>query len=272
MEILKTRTILGAEVLQPMSGIGALSDSDTDAEYHEHEILGFTVQIIAEEVNRRPEKTDAVMWGIRAQLQRIVEVIPDDKLKLLQQVEIWINDDGDPEDEDDICPWTCYIPERYRSRDDFYEDRDGDVIIRQMQPLIDNAWCCTHSTVLHEMSHAYHDQFIEDGFYNDEIEDAYEDAEDSGDYDNNRVMYPWWEDQRAEHYGMTDQFEFFATMSVTFFVGYFRYPYNLRDLYELDRDTYDLILQAWYSDIEDGEVPLPVVPNQLEMSSQMPQP
>ncbi len=36
---------LGAEVLQPMSGIGALSDSDTDAEYHEHEILGFTVQI-----------------------------------------------------------------------------------------------------------------------------------------------------------------------------------------------------------------------------------
>ncbi|MDE0645469.1 MAG: hypothetical protein OXH84_04430 [Gammaproteobacteria bacterium] len=227
------------------------AESDTDAEYHKHEILGFTVHILVEDVEDQPELAEQMLWYVRGQLQNLVNVLPSDKLKLLQTVEIWVNDDYDEDDE--LCGIACYVPERYRGVD-FFEDRAGAVIIRDFEILLDSSWCCTFSTMIHEMAHAFHDQFIEDGFNNDFIEETYDDAVDSGDFENNKVMYPWWDEQRRDHYGMTDEYEFFATMSQTYFLWYWVYPYNVRDLYEDFYDAYRMVVNSWFGDVEDGEV------------------
>ena len=164
-----------------------------------------------------------------------------------------MNDDG--ESDDDVCPSFCYIPENYRRGPDFYTDRPGTVILRDMDRALDFAYCCTHALILHEMAHAYHDQFLVDGFANQDILDAYDDAKDSGDYDDNRVLYPWWDDQYVEHYGMTDEAEFYATLTETFFFKFATYPYTVRDLYNHDRTAYYLIGDSWFSDdIEDDVV------------------
>ena len=239
--------VLESNITSPMA------ESDTDAEYHTHEILGFTVHIQVEDVEEQPELAEEMLWFIRGQLQKMIEVLPLDKVKLLRNVETWVNNDGDVDDDDETCSYACYVPERYRG-DDFFEDRRGAVIIRDFERPLRNSWCCSFGLMIHEMTHAYHDQFIADGFNNDLIEDTFEDAEDSGDYEDNQVLYPWWDDQYRDHYGMTNEREFFATMTQTFFLWYYVFPHTVRDVYELDRDTYQMVVNAWYTEVEDNEV------------------
>ena len=227
-----------------------LSESDTDADYHTHQIQGFSVHVAAEDASDYPEKAESVVWFMRARLKQMVEVIPLNKIKLLRQVDIWINDDWE---EDDLCR-ACYVHQSYSSNVAFFNARAGDIIFRDFDILLDYAWCCTYGAVLHEMAHAYHDQFLEDGYYNDDIDDLYDDAVDSGDYESVRVMYPWWEDQNDEHYGLTNAREFYATMTETFFLGYRTFPHNIRDLHNHDRAAYNLILNSWYSEDIDGDV------------------
>lgn len=253
-------TSLGAHVVES-TDVVTQSASDPNGEYHKHEILGWTVHILEDDVSDRPETAEAMLWFIRGQLADVTQRMPQDKVKLLRTVEIWINDDGD--EDDTVCPFACYIPNRFvGSR--FFRDRRESVILRDFDGILESAWCCTDTLLIHELAHAYHDLFIEDGFNNDEIEDAYDDAVDSELYDDNPVMYPWWEDLFVEHYGMTDDEEFFATMTETWFNDYYTFPFNIGDLYIYDYDTYDLIYRAWYTPVNGSTVVLSQ-PNSLEV-------
>ena len=225
--------------------------SDTDAEYHEHEILGFTVHMSAEDTDDHPEKAEEMLWYVRAQLQKMIEVLPLSKVKLLRTVEIWVNDDYDEDDE--ICGYACYVQEGYTG-DAFFQDRDGSVIIRDFEVPIDDAWCCTHALIIHEMAHAFHDQFIVDGWDNEDINTTYRVSKALVDYEDNEVMYPWWSNQLRDHYGMTNDREYFATMTETYFTRYYVYPHNVRDLYEHDQSAYWMIYSFWYAAVVDNEV------------------
>ncbi len=244
---------LFAHVVENTGSVGLTVEDDPDEEYHRHEILGFTVHISAEDMNDRPEMAEAALWMTRSKLQRIIEVVPLNKVKLLRTVEIWINDNYDESDE--LCGWACYVHNQHHGTSEFLNERQGEIIIRDLDFLIESAWCCSHGTYLHEMAHAYHNQFLEDGYDNQRISDEYEKARDSGDYDNNRVLYPWWDDQYRKHYGMTDDREFFATMTETYFLGaYPTFPHNVRDLYDNNRSVYQLIVDAWLSDNISGGI------------------
>ena len=243
-----------------------LVESDTDAEYHTHQIQGWTVHIIASEVSDKPEQAEAMLWYMRGQLTDIVQRLPADKVKLLRTVEIWINNDAD--EDDDGCNVACYIPQNYGGSE-FYEDRRETVILRNFDYILGAAWCCTDTLMIHELAHAYHDLFLEDGFYNDDIEDAYDEAKESGKYDENAVMYPWWDPLFVEHYGMTDASEFFATMTETFFLDYKTYPFNIAMLWSHDRDVYDLIYRAWYSSVTSDNTVYFSEPNSVEVPSNL---
>ncbi len=225
--------------------------SDTDAEYHEHQILGFTVYMSAQDTDDHPEKAEDMLWYVRSQLQKIIEVIPLSKVKLIRTVDIWVNDDYDEDDE--VCGLACYVQDGYTG-DDFYEDRDGSAIIRDFEKPIDDAWCCTHGLILHEMAHALHDQFIKDGWDNSNIEVTYEVSKATKEYNDNQVMYPWWTNQTRKHYGMTNAREFFATMTETRFLWYRVYPFNIRDLYEHDQSAYWMVYSFWYAEVVDNEI------------------
>ena len=59
-----------------------------DEEYHKLEILGFTVHLSAEDMRDRTEIAEPVLWMTHSKLQRIIEVIPMNKINLIQQVEL----------------------------------------------------------------------------------------------------------------------------------------------------------------------------------------
>lgn len=244
-----------------------LVESDTDAEYHEHQILGFTVHMSAEDTDDHPEKAEDMLWYVRAQLQKMIEVLPLSKIKLLRTVDIWVNDDYDEDDE--TCGLACYVQEGYTGVS-FYEDRDGSVIIRDFEEPIKDAWCCTHGLILHEMAHALHDQFIKDGWSNSNINTAYTVSKATKDYEDNQVLYPWWSNQLRDHYGMTNAREYFATMTETFFLWYKVYPHNVRDLYSHDDSAYYTIYNFWYSAVVDNEID-PYANNVSETQPNLPQ-
>src|SRR5262249_23185276 len=93
--------------------------------------------------------------------------------------------------------------------------------------------------ILHELSHAYHDQVL--GFDEPRIKAEWVRFKDSGKYDKVRHI----SGRDIRHYGLTNQMEFFAEMTEAFFGTNDFYPFVRgelkKELPELDR----LLEEIW---------------------------
>jgi hypothetical protein len=93
--------------------------------------------------------------------------------------------------------------------------------------------------VLHELAHAFHDQFL--GFEEPKIKKAWEKFRDSGKYKS----VPTTTGGDREHYGMTNQKEFFAEMTESFFGSNDFYPFVSGELRRAEPEIYAVIAEAW---------------------------
>ena len=98
--------------------------------------------------------------------------------------------------------------------------------------------------VLHELSHAYHDQVL--GFEHAEIKAAYERAKASGTYDNvERWNGP---DKPVTHeraYAMTNEREYFAECTEAFFGRNDWFPFTRDELAKADPEMCKLLGKLW---------------------------
>lgn len=95
--------------------------------------------------------------------------------------------------------------------------------------------------VLHELSHAYHDQFLEGGFRNAEIVAAHRRGVESKRYDS--VLRINGKDDRA--YALTNPMEFFAEQSEAFLGTNDFYPFVTSELERHDPETHALLRKLW---------------------------
>ena len=93
--------------------------------------------------------------------------------------------------------------------------------------------------VLHELAHAYHDQVL--GFEEPRILEAYEDFKRSGRGDR-ALLY---DGSRVRHYGLTDQKEFFAEMTESYFGVDDFFPFNRAELMTAEPEIYELMQAIW---------------------------
>jgi hypothetical protein len=93
--------------------------------------------------------------------------------------------------------------------------------------------------ILHELAHAYHDQVL--GFDEPTIVAAYKRFKTSG-HGDAALLY---NGQRVRHYALTDQLEFFAEMTESFFGVNDFYPFNRAELKEAEPDLFALLSQIW---------------------------
>jgi hypothetical protein len=80
--------------------------------------------------------------------------------------------------------------------------------------------------ILHELAHAYHDQFIENGFENPAIKEAWQKLLDSGKYAKTLHI----DGHETRHYALTDHKEFFAEFTEVFFGSNDFFPFNRGEL------------------------------------------
>lgn len=93
--------------------------------------------------------------------------------------------------------------------------------------------------VLHELAHAYHDQVL--GFGEPRVKAAWEKFKAGGKYrsvlTSTGVM--------REHYGLTDEKEFFAEMTESYFGSNDFYPFVAGELRQAEPEIYRLMADIW---------------------------
>ncbi|HWB14567.1 MAG TPA: sialate O-acetylesterase [Pirellulales bacterium] len=95
--------------------------------------------------------------------------------------------------------------------------------------------------VLHELAHAFHDQKL--GFEEPRIKAAYEKFKASG-HGDAALLY---NGKRVKHYGLTNQMEFFAEMTESFFGVNDFFPFNRAELQEAEPELFRLLTEVWHS-------------------------
>ena len=93
--------------------------------------------------------------------------------------------------------------------------------------------------VLHELSHAFHDQVL--GFDEPRVHAAWEKFRDSGKY-TSVLTSPG---HLREHYGLTNEKEFFAEMTESYFGSNDFYPFVAGELKQAEPGIFDLLADIW---------------------------
>jgi dipeptidyl-peptidase-4 len=175
---------------------------------------------------------------LASHLQRIAIMVPEDRLKQLQTLEIWIEHDH-PEinvEPGPYHPGVGWLMERG------YDPRLAKKVhITRAASLLDRKQLAKHpSVIFHELSHAYHDQIL-GGYDEPRILAAYEKAMKAGLYD--RVLTHTG--RKAQAYAATTPMEYFAEGTEAYFDRNDFFPFVRAELKEHDPVLHDLLEEIW---------------------------
>ena len=104
--------------------------------------------------------------------------------------------------------------------------------------------------ILHELSHAYHDQVL--GFEEPRVKEAWKKFCESGKYKNVLTSPGYLRD----HYGLTNQMEFFAEMTETYFGSNDFFPFVVGELKQTEPTIYALMTEIWGPILPHDEKPV----------------
>ncbi len=94
-------------------------------------------------------------------------------------------------------------------------------------------------SLLHELAHAYHDQVLD--FENEEIKAAYIRFKERGVYES--ILHI--NGHKTWHYGLTNQKEFFAELTESYFGVNDFYPFNRAELMQAEPEIHALLKKIW---------------------------
>jgi hypothetical protein len=171
-------------------------------------------------------------------LQRIAILIPEDRLKQLRTLEIWIEHDH---------PDINVEPGPYHPGVGWLIERGYDprlakkVHVTRAASLLSRHHMIKHpAVILHELVHAYHDQIL-GGYDEPRIKAAYEKAMKAGIYDE-VLLYTG---KKVRHYAASNPMEYFAEGTEAYFYRNDFYPFVRAELKEHDPVLHDLLEEIW---------------------------
>jgi dipeptidyl-peptidase-4 len=170
-------------------------------------------------------------------LQRIAILVPEGRLKKLQQAEFWI-EHAHPE-----LGAIQYHPSAGWLEDHGYDKRlTKKIHVTHAAELFSRQQMTKHpAVILHELAHAYHDQVL--GFDDARIVDAYRQAMDAGSYAE-VLLYTG---KVVRHYATTNHKEYFAEATEAYFYRNDFYPFVRAELQRHDSIMHDLLVEIWGS-------------------------
>lgn len=202
----------------------------------EREIEGWTVHVEPALLEgEHAELGSRTLRMLGDHLNRITILMPEDRLKELHTLEIWI------EHRHPILGAMQYHPSRGWLEEHGHDPRlTRKVHIPRAEALISRRQLVKHPmVVLHELAHAYHHQIL--SFDNARIIKAYDAADESGKYEDILLFTG----ATTRHYGMTNHKEYFAECTESYFGRNDFYPFVRAELYEFDPVMHDLLVEIW---------------------------
>jgi hypothetical protein len=219
--------------------IGAPAAFDPTSAYAVEQIEGWDVYFHRRLLEGEPKLAERVRAEVQRQLTAIIEVVPAEKVKQLQETKIWV------ERFHPKFPCACYHPSVDWLRENgFNPEKVDSVDVSNPEHFVE--WSRTQPwMLLHELAHGYHDQVLKHGHKS--VRKGYERAKSSGDFEKIRHV----NGQMVRHYALNNDEEYFAETTEAYFGKNDFYPFNQAELKEFDPAGYALMEEVW----SDGEKP-----------------
>ena len=203
--------------------------------YVVRDIEGWKVYFHGELVHRHAELDRQVQVVLAGRLHEVTRMVPPAALAKLRTVKIWM----------EYRHWRsrsgAYHPSRgWLVKNGYNPDKTDSIEFARAERFL-RVVRVQPSVVLHELAHAYHDQFLPDGFANKPLRAAYERAKAAKDYDA-CLLYTG---RRLRAYAMTNPMEYFAELSEAYFGTNDFYPFVVAELKTHDPKAYALLRKLW---------------------------
>jgi len=202
--------------------------------YEKRQLRGWTLRVHKDLLAAEHKVLlDEVLAELGNHLYRIERVVPSKAVEKLKTVVFWLEYDNPKGRHGHYHPsagWlkaNGYNPDKAKGIE--FGSAKGFLRSVRHQPWM----------VLHELSHAYHDQAL--GFEQPKVKAAYETAKESGKYE--KVLI--WNGRIGRHYAMTNHKEYFAENTEAFFGTNDIYPFVKAELKQHDPDMYALLAELW---------------------------
>ena len=168
-------------------------------------------------------------------LQRIAILVPEEQLRKMRKLEIWI------EHHHPTLGAMQYHPNPGWLKAHGHDLRLAKKVhIPRAAALLARHQMIKHpAVVLHELAHAYHDRYL--GFDDKAIIETYKKAKQGGTYE--KVLL--YNGRTVRHYAMTDHKEYFAEGTEAYFYRNDFYPFVRAELNEHDPALHDLLEKTW---------------------------
>jgi len=196
-------------------------------------VEGWRVRVNRDFRQKRAALCREVLKLLSCKLYAVSRIVPPTALKHIKQVPIWL------ELREGHHPCMVYHPDAGWLREhDMNPEKAHCVEIAGAENFLswehDQPWMC-----LHELAHSYHDQVL--GFENAEVRNAYDQAVRTRIYES--VLRISGTHER--HYALTDQKEYFAECSESYFGVNDFFPFVRAELREHDRLGYQVVEKMW---------------------------
>ena len=213
----------------------AVPNYEPSSNYRNIKLRGYRIRVNKLLVRGHSELYKRAIEVMDYQLFKIERVLPTAAVEKLQKVVIWL------EYEEPHHPCAAYHPGRQWLVDnDMNPDKAKCVEISNARKFVD--WTISQPyMVLHELAHAYHDQFLDKGFENPAVLEAFLAAMKSGQYQ--QVLR--WNGRNVKHYSTTNQMEYFAEATEAYFGTNDYYPFTRPELEIFDAGGARAVEAAW---------------------------
>lgn len=226
--------IVGADEPARPADAAERTPFEPTSHYARRELRGWTLRV------HQSLEAEADLWArtrevLDGQLFQIERNVPAVAVERLRTVPVWI------ELVEPHHPCMCYHPGAGWLRDHgMNPEKEGGVEIANARNFIawtrDQPWM-----VLHEMAHAYHHQFLADGFENAPVQTAFDSARTAGRYST--VLRISGRHEKA--YAATNPMEYFAECSEAFFGTNDFFPFVRAELKEHDPEMFERLGELW---------------------------
>lgn len=222
-------------------GVHRVSPSNAGkVQFQTRNLAGWLVNIRQELLENETAATDLALELLQKQLDEIVRVVPASAVTQLQKVPLYFSPEYPK-----TPPRAEYHPAAGWLRENGREPTMAKGVEFTNIRIFEAEARRMPNFALHELAHAYHDQALEGGFRNSDIDAAWQRAKASGDYDRVERQDSEGRKRVERAYALTTAQEFFAETTEAFFSRNDFFPYNSEELKRHDPETFRLLAKLW---------------------------
>ena len=225
----------------PVGGLRALGQAPaTTWEYDQRDLRGWKLKIRRELKDQEPERLAEALEILDKQLGEIERVLPEPAIVKLRQITLWFSQTyANQQPRAEYHPGAGWLQEHGR------DPAMAKGIEFTNIGIFEKEYRRMPNFALHELAHAYHDQFLDQGFGNPKVQEAFTLAKSAGSYDRVEQRFGDGRSTTTRAYAMSNPAEYFAETTEAYFSTNDFFPFTREQLEKHDPQMAELLSKLW---------------------------